>query len=72
MVDDLQAPLAPISETHYCAICCQLAKHVWTATRAISGDSRHWRDLSPAERARRVEQVSFLLRLHHVSRESLA
>lgn len=72
MGDTFSATLPPISETHFCAIACELAQHIWTATRAVSGDQRPWNDLAPTDRARRVEQASWLLRLHRVSKEQLA
>lgn len=64
--------LDPISKVHFAAIACELAMHIYTAQRAMSGEMRQWEDLTPADRGRRVEQAAWIIRLQPIPKEALA
>jgi len=61
--------LPPISKIHFASIACELATHIYTAQRAVSGDTRQWTDLTPLQRADRVEQAAWIIRLHRLPEE---
>lgn len=61
--DQASVPNAEDSGVHFCATACALAQRIFEAYRALTGDTRQWNDLTVAQRASRVDEASWILRL---------
>jgi hypothetical protein len=62
-----------MSGVDFCAMCCDLAIHIYRAQRKWFGEERTWSELTPEERARRVERAARIITLKpvYLSREVL-